>query len=78
MIEKAKVQEGDTLVWIGKCGEILGKVRRIADGTLAAFIDEVHCFPVEMICGSNGARLQKGGNLPVQEFQTINEAPVLF
>lgn len=60
MIQIETVQPGDTLVWMGKCGEISGKVKRVANGMLAAFTDEVHSFPIELLCCSNGARLNEG------------------
>lgn len=87
MIAIDNVQAGDTLVWLGKCGEISGKVRRVDSGMLVAFTDDVHCFPIELLCCSRGARLIKGDGermhakaeaTPVQTFQTINDAPVLF
>lgn len=81
MIQIETVQPGDTLVWMGKCGEISGKVKRVANGMLAAFTDEVHSFPIELLCCSNGARLIEGNRLhttTAEAFQTIDEAPVLF
>lgn len=89
MIQIEKVQPGDTLVWIGKCGEIKGTVKRIANGCLCAFTDEIHSFPVEILCGCSGIVLIEGQRekkeplhsveaAPSQAFNSISEAPVLF
>lgn len=89
MIQIEKVQPGDTLVWIGKCGEIRGTVKRIANGSLCAFTDEIHSLPVEILCSCPGTVLIEGQRekkeplhsveaAPVQTFNSISEAPVLF
>lgn len=88
MIAIENIQAGDTLVWVSLRGEIRGKVKRVADGRLYAFTDEVRCLPVEDLCNcprtvlikSNGERMQAKTEAmaPAQTFNSVSEAPVLF
>lgn len=89
MIQIDKVQPGDTLEWLGKCGKIRGTVKRIANGCLCAFTDEIHCLPIEALCACPGSVLIEGQRdkkeplqsveaAPAQKFNSISEAPVLF
>lgn len=89
MIQIDKVQPGDTLEWLGKCGKIRGTVKRIANGCLCAFTDEIHCLPIEALCACPGPVLIEGQRdnkeplqsveaAPAQKFNSISEAPVLF
>lgn len=89
MIQIERVQAGDTMVWLGKCGEIQGKVKAVADGSLCVFTDERHNFPIELLCGCPATRLIQGEGkretlhtetwaAPAQTFKSISDAPVLF
>ena len=89
MIQIDKVQPGDTMEWLGKCGKIRGTVKRIANGCLCAFTDEIHCLPIDLLCACPGTVLIEGQRkrneqlqsveaAPIQTFNNISDAPVLF